>query len=232
MAPAALSADAQSSALAVAMQMANALSAAAGAMGHAVAGSGTGSSVPWAAPKKTLEELFARDRARIAAAEQRNLAYVAEQQNAAKVRAKAAASAAKAALSASVAVTAAPVAEAAYADGGESAPPAKMARLEAAPTVSNASAASPAPSSKLAPRSAAGGAAACSVYVSQLPADVEAGELQAHMERVGPVVRVKLYRDGHGLPKGDALITYQKDAAVLGAIQLLHTTGAISMRSP
>ena len=42
------------------------------------------------------------------------------------------------------------------------------------------------------------------------------------MEAVGPVVRVKLYRDAEGNAKGDALVTYQKDAAVLGAIQLLN----------
>ena len=37
------------------------------------------------------------------------------------------------------------------------------------------------------------------------------------MTQVGPVVRVKLYRDANGTAKGDALVTYQKDAAVLGA---------------
>ena len=40
---------------------------------------------------------------------------------------------------------------------------------------------------------------------------------------MGPVGRVKLYCDVAGRPKGDALVTYVKDASVIGAVQLLHT---------
>ena len=79
----------------------------------------------------------------------------------------------------------------------------------------------PAKAPRLAARSHAGAAAACSVYVCGLPAEMEASELERHMEQVGPVVRVKLYREADGALKGDALVTYQKDAAVLGALQLL-----------
>ena len=57
---------------------------------------------------------------------------------------------------------------------------------------------------------------------SGLPHDAQPEELELLMEAVGPVVRVKLYRDAEGNAKGDALVTYQKDAAVLGAIQLLN----------
>ena len=71
--------------------------------------------------------------------------------------------------------------------------------------------------------SSAGGAAACSVYVTGVPADASEAELDAHFGKVGPVGRVKLYCDVSGRPKGDALVTYVKDASVIGAVQLLHT---------
>ena len=128
---------------------------------------------------KTLDELLARDRARIAAADERNLAYVLEQAAAAKARARAAAEAAER--------------------------PAKVARTGVS-------------------TSSAGGGAACSVYVSGLPRaapGVSVGELQAHFAQVGPVVRVKVYKDGEGRPKGDALVVYEKEASVFGALQLL-----------
>ena len=197
--PPGVAADAQKSALEVAMRMADALSAAAPMHPQQLQ----------AQQPKTLDELLARDRARIAAADQRNLTYVADQASAAKARAKAAASAAKAALSASSAVAGSSAGGAAggAAQDDSGAPPAKAPRLEGG---------------RPAGRSAAGGAAACSVYVAGLPLDVESSELQAHMERVGPVVRVKVYLDRDERAKGDALVTYQKDAAVLGAIQLLN----------
>lgn len=151
------------------------------------------------APTKSLDEILARDRSRIAAAEQRNLNYVRDKQSAEKQRAKAAAAAA-------VAVMNAP-------KGGADVP---GATDETAPP--------PAKAPRLAARSNTGAAAACSVYVSGLPLDVEATELEEHMQRMGPVVRVKLYRDAGGSLKGDALVTYQKDAAVIGAVQLLNGT--------
>ena len=47
------------------------------------------------------------------------------------------------------------------------------------------------------------------------------GELHARFAQVGPVVRVKVYKDGEGRPKTDALVVYEKEASVFGALQLL-----------
>ena len=72
--------------------------------------------------------------------------------------------------------------------------------------------------------SSAGGGAAWLGGVSGLPRaapGVSVGELQAHFAQVGPVVRVKVYKDGEGRPKGDALVVYEKEASVFGALQLL-----------
>ena len=156
-------ADARSLALEIAKRMADAFSAAAAPLQQQLA------SMAPPPPKKTLDELFARERARIAAAEKRNLAYVAEQQEAAKARAKAAACAAKTALSATSSTASA--SSSTHAEGAsaaaDGAPAAKVARLE--------------DGSRLAPRSAAGGAAACSVYVAGLPRDAQPEELELLM---------------------------------------------------
>ena len=187
--------DVQSTALAAARRMAEAITAA--APPAAVAAAAASSSQQRA--YRSLDEVLARDRARIAAADMRNQTYVLEQAGAAKARAKSAAAAAAAAAAA------------------PPPPPPVMAITHAA----DDGAPPPAKAPRLAARSHAGAAAACSVYVCGLPAEMEASELERHMEQVGPVVRVKLYREADGALKGDALVTYQKDAAVLGALQLL-----------
>ena len=167
---------AQQQALAAAMRLAETLSGSAAA---AAAGN---------APNKTLDELLARDRARIAAADEKNMQYVLEKESGAKARAKAAAAAAAAV---------------AQAQQEEMKPAAAAAGKPAA---------------------SKGGAhaAACSVYVSGLPRDTSALEVEEHFKVISPVSRVKLYKDAQGNPKGDCLVTFDKDAAVIGACQLLH----------
>ncbi|EOD12761.1 hypothetical protein EMIHUDRAFT_459634 [Emiliania huxleyi CCMP1516] len=59
---------------------------------------------------------------------------------------------------------------------------------------------------------------ACSVYVTGVPPDATGPELEEHFSVISPVARVKMYRHPTtNEPKGDAL-----DAAVMGAVQLLH----------
>jgi hypothetical protein len=65
-------------------------------------------------------------------------------------------------------------------------------------------------------------ASAGSVYVTGVPAGASWTELEDHFGQVGPVQRVKLYKDANGATKGDALVVYQKEASVLGATQLLN----------
>lgn len=65
-------------------------------------------------------------------------------------------------------------------------------------------------------------ASAGSVYVTGVPAGTSWTELEDHFGQVGPVQRVKLYKDANGDPKGDALVVYQKEASVIGATQLLN----------
>ena len=230
--PITLTPSVQSAAIAAAQAMAAAITAAAPASHLAAGGGGGMGAMPRAAPQyRSLDEVLARERARIAAADQRNMRYVLEQQAASKARAKAE----KAATS-----TATEVAEAAEAPphpSGASSSSSSVLTFAAQPSVASAyshsaaaaaaamsggSAPPPAKMPRLAPRSHAGNAAACSVYVAGLPLDVHENELEVHMSQIGPVVRVKLYRDAAtGRLKGDALVTYQKDAAVLGAVQLL-----------
>ena len=114
-----------------------------------------------ASAARSLDDVLARDRARIAAADQRNLKYVLDQQANAKAKAKAA-EAAK--VAAEAAAAAAKAAAAAAPPPEDAAPSAKQPRLSG--------------------RSGAGGAAACSVYVCGLPRDVTAAELDAVMMRV------------------------------------------------
>ena len=159
---------------------------------------------------RTLDEVLARDRARIAAADQRNLNYIADKQAAEKARAKSAAAAAAAVVAGDVPPPPPPPPRPDYSSSSSdpAPPPSKAPRLNAPKTSAYGS----------------GAAAACSVYVCGLPLDVEAQELEVKMECVGPVTRVKIYRDAAGQPKGDALVTYQKDGAVIGALQLVSGT--------
>lgn len=190
--------SARATALAAAQQIADSLTAA----------------LPRPPAVKTLDEVLARDRARVAAAEQRNLKYVRDQHANAKAKAKAAAAAAA-------------NAEAASREGGSNANAANGVEGGASSRGSASAAPDgppPAKMARLAPRSGAGGAAACSVYVAGLPLDLRPEELEDCMGKVGPITRVKIYRDEAGRAKGDALVTYQKDAAVIGAIQLLNRT--------
>ena len=214
--------SAQSLALAAALRMADALNV----------GIQNTSTAPHPAPTKSLDELLARDRARIAAAHERNQQYVIEKEAAAKASAKAAKAAAAAA---AVAVAAA------QASGIDPSGPAAKPRPAARGTINSA---------------------ACSVYVSCLPRDATPAELIDHFGIVSPVVRVKLYKDAQGNNKGDGLVradgakphqrafsaskqlpaaarccapaspptdawpvllqvTFDKEAAVLGAVQLL-----------
>lgn len=137
---------------------------------------------------RPLDAVLAPERARIAAAHKRNLAYVEEKESNAKARAKAAAAAAAA------------VAQA-QAEGKEVEPAAKLGATGRGKGVN--------PS-------------ACSIYVSGLPADTNALEVQEHFQIVSPVTRVKLYKDARGGLKGDCLVTFDKEAAVIGACQLLN----------
>ncbi|ODQ78029.1 hypothetical protein BABINDRAFT_163069 [Babjeviella inositovora NRRL Y-12698] len=70
------------------------------------------------------------------------------------------------------------------------------------------------------------------VYISQLPADVTEEELVELFSKYGVIAedlitgakKVKLYREEHGLVKGDALIIYLKEESTDLAIALLHDT--------
>ena len=67
-----------------------------------------------------------------------------------------------------------------------------------------------------------------SVYVSELPPDVEDKELAeclkvAGMLKVDPAdgfIKLKMYRTADGQPKGDALATFMKPESVALAVQL------------
>jgi HIV Tat-specific factor 1 len=73
-----------------------------------------------------------------------------------------------------------------------------------------------------------------SVYVSNLPLDVSAAEVQEYFAKCGVIAedakgqkRVKLYYDENGAFKGDALITYFKPESVPLALQLLDETSLL-----
>ena len=160
--PAAADGDARRTALETAKRLADALSAAAppGALAAAQ-------------PCKSLDELLARDRARIAAADQRNMNYVLEQQRSAKERARAAAQAALAAAEAEAteATASALTSQTKPTQASASRPPPSTAE-EPPAKVARASA-----------RSNTGAAAACSVYVAGLPLDTSAEELETLMQQ-------------------------------------------------
>jgi len=70
-----------------------------------------------------------------------------------------------------------------------------------------------------------------SIYVSNLPYDVSAAEVQEYFAKCGVIAedaggskRVKLYYDEAGNFKGDALVTYFKPESVPLAVQLLDET--------
>ena len=75
-------------------------------------------------------------------------------------------------------------------------------------------------------------ASAGSVYVTGVPAGTSWTELEDHFGQVGPVQRVKLYKDANGEPKGDALVVYQKEASVIGATQLLNGKPPLAALQP
>ena len=47
-----------------------------------------------------------------------------------------------------------------------------------------------------------------------IPPNASWTEIEDHFGQVGPVGRVKLYKDGEGSLKGDALVVFQKEASV------------------
>ncbi|KAJ2699348.1 hypothetical protein H4R19_005541 [Coemansia spiralis] len=73
------------------------------------------------------------------------------------------------------------------------------------------------------------GRANTSVYVSGLPRDATAAEVAQYFAQCGAIMpdlatnepRVRLYCDGDGAPKGDALVTYFKAPSVRLALDIL-----------
>merc|ERR1740124_298988 len=98
----------------------------------------------------------------------------------------------------------------------------RAAAQEQATAATAAATAAAADSAKRPKTGHAAPASAGSVYVTGVPAGVSWTELEDHFGQVGPVQRVKLYKDANGATKGDALVVYQKEASVLGATQLLN----------
>ncbi|KAL1521005.1 hypothetical protein AB1Y20_022562 [Prymnesium parvum] len=214
--PPAAALTAQQQAMAAAMRLAESLSGGGGA------------------PSKSLDALLARDRARIAAAHERNLEYVLQKEREAKERAKAAAAAAAAVAAAQADGAGAPYTQynAPYTiprDTPYTIPRARTKLSHTQPFPSSfafyAFHTQPhlgQPPAKVARKANTPNVAACSIYVTGLPADTNALEVQEHFQIVSPVSRVKFYKDAAGKLKGDCLVTFDKDAAVIGAVQLLN----------
>ena len=79
------------------------------------------------------------------------------------------------------------------------------------------------------------------VYVAGLPLDTTEHELAQYFGQTGAIktdqqtglLNIWIYKDGHtGLPKGDAIVSYQDPYAAASAIQYFHQRPLRGRRSP
>lgn len=68
------------------------------------------------------------------------------------------------------------------------------------------------------------------IYISNLPKDITAEEIEEHFAKCGAIRidpntgerKIKVYHDDEGVPKGDALLSFENIESVATAIEMLH----------
>ena len=66
------------------------------------------------------------------------------------------------------------------------------------------------------------------VYVTGLPTNVTWAMVDLLFSSVGRVVKIKIYRDEGGVPKGDALVVFAKPGSVTTAVKKVRRGGGVS----